>query len=98
MNTSSFYRYLVGWLACFAALLCLTSGYAATENKRSEPAERDALEVNVDDMLQPWRGDLPGMLDRRTIRVLTPFSKTFFFINKGTQRGATHDIFMEFER
>lgn len=55
MNTSSFYRYLVGWLACFAALLCLTSGYAATENKRSEPAERDALEVNVDDMLQPWR-------------------------------------------
>jgi hypothetical protein len=49
-------------------------------------------------MLQPWKGDLPGMLDRRTIRVLTTFSKTFFFINKGTQRGATHDIFMEFER
>lgn len=98
MNTSSFYRYLVGGLACLAALLCFTSVYAATENKLSEPEEREALEVNVDDMLQPWKGDLPGMLDRRTIRVLTTFSKTFFFINKGTQRGATHDIFMEFER
>ncbi|HHT0549123.1 TPA: transglycosylase SLT domain-containing protein [Klebsiella michiganensis] len=98
MNTSSFYRYLVGGLACLAALICFTSVYAATENKLSEPEEREALEVNVDDMLQPWKGDLPGMLDRRTIRVLTTFSKTFFFINKGTQRGATHDIFMEFER
>lgn len=24
--------------------------------------------------------------------------QNLFFINKGTQRGATHDIFMEFER
>lgn len=98
MNTSSFYRYLVGGVVCLAALLFFTSVYAATKNKPSEPEKREALAVNVDDMLQPWTGDLPGMLDRRTIRVLTTFSKTFFFINKGTQRGATHDIFMEFER
>ena len=45
MNTSSFYRYLVGGLACFAALLCFTSVYAATENKLSEPEEREALEA-----------------------------------------------------
>ncbi|MGX2015006.1 transporter substrate-binding domain-containing protein, partial [Enterobacter asburiae] len=31
-------------------------------------------------------------------RVLTTYSKTFFFIDKGTQRGATHDIFIEYER
>lgn len=98
MNTSSFYRYLVVGVVCLAALLFFTSVYAATKNKLSEPEKREALAVNVDDMLQPWQGDLPGMLDRRTIRVLTTFSKTFFFINKGTQRGATHDIFMEFER
>lgn len=98
MNTLSLSRSLIGWLVCLAALLFFTSVYAAKENKRSEPEERAPLEVNVDDMLQPWKGDLPGMLDRRTIRVLTTFSKTFFFINKGTQRGATHDIFMEFER
>ncbi|WET40288.1 hypothetical protein P2W74_20940 [Citrobacter enshiensis] len=56
------------------------------------------LEVNMDELLQPWVGDLPGMLDRRVIRVLTTYSKTFFFINKGTPRGATHDVFMAFER
>ncbi|MBA7931378.1 lytic transglycosylase F [Klebsiella sp. RHBSTW-00215] len=98
MNTLSSYRYLIGWLTCLAALLFFSSVNAASENKRAEPDEREALEVNVEDMLQPWQGDLPGMLDRRTIRVLTTYSKTFFFINKGTQRGATHDIFMEFER
>ena len=48
-------------------------------------------------MLRPWIGDLPGMIDRRTIRVLTTYSKTFFFIDKGTQRGATHDIFIALE-
>lgn len=37
------------------------------------------------------------MIDRRTIRVLTTYSKTFFFIDKGTQRGATHDIFIALE-
>ncbi|SQC16550.1 putative periplasmic binding protein of transport system [Klebsiella pneumoniae] len=29
--------------------------------------------------------------------VLTTYSKTFFFIDKGTQRGATHDIFIALE-
>ena len=37
------------------------------------------------------------MIDRRTIWVLTTYSKTFFFIDKGTQRGATHDIFIALE-
>jgi hypothetical protein len=47
MNTSSFYRYLVGGLACLAALLCFTSVYAATENKLSEPEEREALKSTL---------------------------------------------------
>lgn len=58
----------------------------------------DTLEVNTETIMQPWTGDLPGMLDRRVIRVLTTYSKTFFFINKGQQRGATHDIFAAYER
>nr|WP_255252508.1 lytic transglycosylase F [Enterobacter sp. CC120223-11] len=58
----------------------------------------NALTINLNDMQKPWVGDLPGMYDRRVIRVLTTYSKTFFFITKGTQRGLTHDIFIEFER
>ncbi len=42
--------------------------------------EDNTLSIHIDDMLQPWKGDLPGMLDRRTIRVLTTYSKTFFLL------------------
>jgi len=74
--------------------LLLCAAYAAPT--KAPPA--DALAVNLEDIQQPWVGDLPGMYDRRVIRVLTTYSKTFFFIDKGTQRGLTHDLFMEFER
>lgn len=96
MNAISFHRLLI---ACFTALLLVGPVHAATvKDKPSKQEERDTLKVNMDDIMQPWKGDLPGMLDRRVIRVLTTYSKTFFFINKGTQRGLTHDIFLEFER
>jgi membrane-bound lytic murein transglycosylase MltF len=87
-------------LFTFLALL-LATGFACADAKDDEapkPNEALPLQVNMDEMLKPWKGDLPGMLDRRVIRVLTTYSKTFFFINKGTQRGATHDLFIEFEK
>ena len=43
-----------------------------------------------------WTGDLDGMQDRKRVRILVPFSKTFFFIDKGQQYGITHDIGTEF--
>jgi membrane-bound lytic murein transglycosylase MltF len=42
--------------------------------------------------MQPWTGDLDGMLERGRIRVLTVYSKTFYFVDKGTQRGSTYDV------
>jgi Predicted soluble lytic transglycosylase fused to an ABC-type amino acid-binding protein len=87
-------------LFTFLALL-LATGFACAESrddKAPSPDETLPLQMNVDDMLKPWKGDLSGMLDRRVIRVLTTYSKTFFFIDKGTQRGVTHDLFIEFER
>lgn len=91
MNAIPFHRLIT---VCLSALLLSTPAYAAPK-----PDEQsDALEVNIESIMQPWKGDLPGMLDRRVIRVLTTYSKTFFFIDKGQQRGATHDIFAAFER
>jgi len=46
---------------------------------------------------QPWTGDLDGMIQRRVIRVLTVHSKTFFFGDKGVQRGTVADAFRLFE-
>lgn len=82
-------------------LVFLTSGSlnaAKTDDLVPKPEEPLPLSVNIDEMLKPWEGDLPDMLDRRVIRVLTTYSKTFFFIDKGTQRGATHDLFIAFEK
>ena len=47
---------------------------------------------------QPWTGDLDGMRKRRTIRVLVPFSRTFFFLDQGRKRGLTYDAVMEYEK
>ena len=47
--------------------------------------------------MAPWTGDLDGMISRRVIRVLTVYSKTSYFVDKGIQRGTTHDIFHLFE-
>ncbi|MGU3412605.1 transglycosylase SLT domain-containing protein [Enterobacteriaceae bacterium C34A] len=77
--------------------LGLMAGFLMFAAQAAAPPE-DALTININDVQKPWVGDLPGMYDRRVIRVLTTYSKTFFFITKGTQRGLTHDIFIEFER
>jgi membrane-bound lytic murein transglycosylase MltF len=44
-----------------------------------------------------WTGDLDGMIKRRQIRVLTTYSKTHYFVDKGTQRGLVYDSFLTFE-
>jgi membrane-bound lytic murein transglycosylase MltF len=48
-------------------------------------------------VVRPWTGDLDGMVKRRMIRVLTPYSKTHYFIDRGVQRGITHDALKLFE-
>ena len=47
--------------------------------------------------LEPWTGDLDGMVERRSVRVLVPYSKTGYFIDAGTQRGLFYDLMTGFE-
>jgi membrane-bound lytic murein transglycosylase MltF len=42
-------------------------------------------------------GDLDGMIGRRQIRVLVPYSKTFYFVDKGQPRGVSYDALSTFE-
>ncbi|CAF9748968.1 hypothetical protein AN2341V1_4703 [Klebsiella pneumoniae] len=81
MNAYSLSRLFIAWLTCLATLL-FAPLLPAVEAEKAPPAaaEDNTLSIHIDDMLRPWRGDLPGMIDRRTIRVLTTYSKTFFFI------------------
>jgi membrane-bound lytic murein transglycosylase MltF len=45
-----------------------------------------------------WKGDFDGMLERRHIRVLVPFSRTLFYNDKGRERGITAETAGAFEQ
>lgn len=45
-----------------------------------------------------WSGDFDGMVERRLVRMLVVYSKTFYFIDQGTQRGATYELGTLFEK
>lgn len=47
---------------------------------------------------QPWQGDFEQMLDKTLIRVLVPYSRTFYFHDKGEAKGLAADVVREFER
>jgi hypothetical protein len=82
-------------LACFFVAAPV---HAAAEPKPSaQKQEREQLTLTPSEATKPWKGDLDGMISRRTIRVLTTYSKTFYFLDKATQRGATYDAFRLFE-
>ncbi len=46
---------------------------------------------------QKWRGDLDGMIERRMIRALVVYSKTFYFIDRGAPHGTSYDTLSAFE-
>jgi membrane-bound lytic murein transglycosylase MltF len=58
-----------------------------------DPASKKALLVN-----EPWTGDFDEMAKKRKIRVLVTYSKTFYFLDRGQQRGITYDLLDEFEK
>jgi membrane-bound lytic murein transglycosylase MltF len=47
---------------------------------------------------KPWTGDFDQMVQKRSIRVLIPYSKTFYFLDRGTQHGATYEMVRQFEK
>ena len=80
------------------ACTCFLSGNAAPAQQTTpQKAAGDTLTIDLAPVLKPWVGDLDGMIARRVIRVLTVNSKTFYFHDKGTQRGTVVDWFKLFE-
>lgn len=71
-------------------------------DEKSSNANRDETEVSEDDpflehALTPWTGDLDGMIERRMIRVLVAYSKTFFFLDGAKARGISYESLQKFE-
>ena len=85
-------------LVAGAALACtLCASLIATAQPSPQTPPREQLTIAPAEAMKPWTGDLDGMIARETIRVLTVYSKTFYFVNKGTQGGATYDFLQQFE-
>jgi len=78
-----------------AASACLLSilATAAFAQARDETPAREDLTIDPGTVMQPWTGDLDQMIERRIVRVLVVPSKTFYFNDRGTQRGVTYESF-----
>ena len=55
------------------------------------PTEKGRTGLSLAEILKPWTGDYDGMVQRRLIRILTTYSKTQYFIDRGTPRGTAYD-------
>jgi hypothetical protein len=65
---------------------------AQTELPALSEAEAPPLPVP-----EHWKGDFDGMKARRMVRILVPFSKTIYFIDKGAERGTAAETGRQFE-
>jgi len=82
------------FLAAGIALTLLSTPFAYAQSPAPAPTTPRRLSVES----KPWQGDFNAMLERRRIRVLVPYSRTLYFVDKGHERGLTADLAREFER
>jgi membrane-bound lytic murein transglycosylase MltF len=81
-----------GLIIAFLITAILIAGSAADASDK-KPLQEEFLAPN-----RKWVGDFDGMLKDRVIRVLVAYSKTFYFLDHGRQRGLAHDLLKEFEK
>ncbi|MBV7470403.1 lytic transglycosylase F [Aeromonas sp. sif0611] len=89
------------WIVMVWVLCSLAPVWSAEQEKKAaveEEEERSALAFDSAELAKPMLGDFDAMLERRTIRVLTTYNKTGYFIHKGVQRGVTYDAFIQVEK
>lgn len=80
-------------LALFALLLPLLLLAAPVPARAMTPDLADTL---TQTLRAPFTGDFDEITKRGYLRVLVPFSRTFYFIDGGIQRGTTVDVMTEF--
>jgi membrane-bound lytic murein transglycosylase MltF len=73
------------------AIITLAALCVAASADAQAPTEKGRTGLDLTRVLARWTGDLDGMQQRRTIRVLTTYNRTLYFIDKGTERGTAAD-------
>ena len=92
--------YLYGLVFLLAFGIGLTFWLSGRDHPAEAVYKQERIEsVNmVLPLPEPWKGDLDEMLERRLVRILVPYSKTFYFLDHGQERGASHDAGMELQK
>ena len=70
-----------------------------SEDEAPPPApEATPLPADIAPIIQPFKGDLDGMVKRRVIRVLTVQNPILYFVDRGREVGATYESIKAFEK
>jgi membrane-bound lytic murein transglycosylase MltF len=95
------------WLYLVLALMTVGCSAPKDQSATQKQAELDALPPPAylaaipEDLRgtadKPFTGDLDGMIPRRLIRAGVPFNRTFYFIDRGQQRGLSYEYLMLFQ-
>ncbi|WP_043309727.1 lytic transglycosylase F [Pseudomonas sp. ML96] len=72
-----------------ASALAETPALPDVQLSAQEEAEVTAMVLPVP---EAWIGDLDGMRERRLIRVLVPYSRTFYAVDRGRQQGISYEL------
>ncbi len=63
-----------------------------------EPApEAEPLPPGIAPFVEPWKGDLDGMVKRRVVRILTVHSPVLYFVDRGRELGIIYEAAEAFE-
>ncbi|MFC1879894.1 transglycosylase SLT domain-containing protein [Thermodesulfobacteriota bacterium] len=81
-----------GLIIAFLITVILITGASA------EAADKKPLQEKYQAPNRKWTGDFDGMLKDRVIRAVVAYSKTFYFLDQGRQRGLAYDLLKEFEK
>jgi membrane-bound lytic murein transglycosylase MltF len=95
-----FHVVAASWLAvCLSApaALCATKAAPAAAPASTAAGKNTPAWFNAA-ISKKWTGDLDGMEKRRIIRALVVYSQTYYFVDKGQQRGASFEALTQFEK
>ena len=75
---------------------------AAPADEAEEPLPPSAVEAALPEeirqtLFKPFTGDFDGMVERRVIRVGVAYNRTFYFVDRGVQRGMAYEFGKAFE-
>jgi membrane-bound lytic murein transglycosylase MltF len=80
-------------ISAFAASALIDGAYGQSDTDAPPSKPRQLTIAN-----KQWTGDFDKMLERRTIRIYAPFSRSLYFSDKGRERGIAVELARDWER